>query len=137
MIRRPTVALFLAVLIFGALTITAFAVSMPSASAPKAADLPRIVTDKPVGADTSASVITTGVLNATATPKPAKPAATATNTSGANRPGPKASASNSNDPDDDDDDDTSEDGDTDHDRGNHEVVKPRLHESDEDGHKKD
>jgi hypothetical protein len=120
MTGRPTVTLALAFVLLGALTVTAFAVSLPGVTAPQAHDLPRIVSETATTAP-SAGVAATATVSGTAKPaapshapaSPSRPGApsspthpqTGTGTgSGATSPGESA---------------------------DHEVVTPHLHESDD------
>ena len=130
MIGRPVTALALAFALIGVLTVTAFAVSLPSVSAPQARDLPRIVSDVPV----SAAVATLTADAAPSAPKTSTVSPSGAGSASGGATGDNGSASSgtggsqaSRDPDHDGDDDAKNPDES----SEHEVVKVRLHESDD------
>lgn len=149
---RPSVVTFLAVTVAASLTVTALALAMPGASAPRARDLPRIVSEQshesaaataPVRPASSAA----SKVSASATP-PARSVApshggspSAGTSSGSGKPhhastapdpsNASGSSGGSGDSHGSDGHSSSSGG---HDSSDHEVVAPRLHESSDSGH---
>jgi len=130
MLGRPLTALALVFTVLGALTVTAFAISMPSVSAPQAHDLPTIVSEVPVGTDpATATVGATPSTSKTSTVDPAGTGSVSKSGTGGTASSPTGSGSSqaSTDPDADGDNDAK----TPDESSEHEVVKVRLHESDD------
>lgn len=124
MIGRPSVAAALAVALLAALTVTAFAVTLPAVSGPQARDLPRIVSEATVAPVATASP--TGAVEPSQS-NTNTPAPSSSGSSGSTGPRPSnPSAPDASTPA------------RDHHAASadHEVVEPRLHESDDESQTK-
>ena len=138
MIGRPTVATFVVATALATLTVTALALAMPGAPAPQAHDLPRIVSEQPLapnaGGVTATPADASSAVTKTVPVAPAKagaPAGAGKPAHGASGSGSKkgtGSSGTSGDSHASDGHDSSSGG---HSGGEHEVVAPHLHESDE------
>jgi len=147
MIRRRTIALLLAIALPATLTVTAFAVSLPGASAPSARDLPRIVSERPTDAATAGGAAT-GSAAVTPTPSASSGAPSTVATSSAGTTGAHTSSGNGSSPGSGvtgqgshggsgtGTSDASDSSDAD-DNDEREVVVPPLHEADEEQHAPD
>ncbi|HEY5506478.1 MAG TPA: hypothetical protein VIK83_03210 [Coriobacteriia bacterium] len=122
MTGRPTVTLALAFVLLGALTVTAFAVSLPGVTAPQAHDLPRIVSEMATGAP-SAGAAATATVSGTVRPIGPNPAPSSPSGPGASSPSTHPRTG------------TGSGATSPRESADHEVVTPHLHESDDDEQK--